>query len=571
MKLTPVNASAPRLVGGSLRLLLAAWLLASTAGWAFSVAIAVYAFDRSGATAVGLVIAARLLPAIIAAPLSGWLIDRIGRATVVAGACALEAVGLGAVAAIMTSHGDLWPIIVLAAATGAAATAPRPALEALLPALARTPEELTNATAVWGAIDNGGFLLGGGAGATAIAVLGTGAVTATAAGLFAVAAFLALRLPWVKATETDEPETENSGLAEALAGLRTLRHTPSLRTAFALLAGLLIVEGAVEVQVPALAIGNLHMGNGGPGELYLVWGVGGVLGSVVLLALVRRRGYGLALLVGCVSFAVGVGVSGVDGVAVALLAMLPAGVGMALVEVGFMALVPRLADDAVAGRIYALSEIAYSGAAGLGALIAPVLIRALGTPGSLAATSSAFGLLALGAAGTMARLDTGQEEASRVRELLRGVRFLSPLPLPRLERLVQGAQSVSVLAGTAVVTAGEVGDQFFVIDDGAVEVEEDGGRHGPGSAFGEIALLLDIPRQATVRAITDVRLWTISRPAFVAAVSAHEDVARLADAAVREHLARPRLAGSATPTASGLEPEPDLARSASRENSADHE
>lgn len=547
-----MNAWALRRVAGSLWTLLATWLLACTAGWAFSVATAVYAFDHSGPSAVGLVVAARLLPAMVAAPLAGWLVDRIGRATVVAGACAVEAACLGASAAIMTAHGSFWPIVLLAALTGVAATAPRPALEALLPALATTPEELTRATAVWGAIDNGGFLLGGGAGAASIGVLGAGAVTGIAAGLFALAAFLALRLPWVTATETDEPEEETAGLSEALAGIRTLRHTPSLRTAFALLAGLLVVEGAVEVQVPALAIGHLHMGNGGPGLLYAVWGIGGVVASAVLLALVRRRGYGLALLVGCLSFAVGVGVSGVDGVAVALLAMLPAGIGMALVEVGFMALVPRLADDAVAGRIYALSEIAYTGAAGLGALIAPALIHALGTPGSLAVTSSAFGLLALGASRTMARLDTGQEEASRVRKLLHGVSFLSPLPLPRLERLVRGAHSIEVPAGTAVVTAGEVGADFFVIDEGSVEIEVDGRHHGPGGAFGEIALLLDIPRTTTVRAVTDVRLWTITRRAFVAAVSAHEDVSRLANATVREHLSRPRPADDASPSASGL-------------------
>jgi hypothetical protein len=118
------------------------------------------------------------------------------------------------------------------------------------------------------------------------------------------------------------------------------------------------------------------------------------------------------------------------------------------VEVGFMALVPRRADDAaLAGRIYALSEIAYSDAAGIGALIAPALIHSLGVPGSLAATGSAFGLLALGASGTMARLDTGQEEARRVRELLHGVSFLAPLPLPRLEPLIRGAQSMAVPAG----------------------------------------------------------------------------------------------------------------------------
>ncbi len=542
-----MNESGPRLVGSSLRILLAAWLLACAAGWAFSVVIAVYAFDRSGAGAVGVVLAARLLPATVAAPLTGALVDRMGRATVVAGACALQAVCLGASAASMGANGPLWPIVVLAAITGAAATAPRPALEALMPALAQTPEELTRATAAWGAIDNAGFLLGGGAGAASVGVLGTGAVTAIAAGLLMVAAWLALRLPWVTATETDEPEVEAAGLADALVGLRMLREAPLLRTAFMILAGLLLVEGAVEVQLPALSIGQLHMGNGGPGQLYIVWGVGGVLGSAVLLALVRRRGYGLALLVGSLAFAIGVGVSGADGIALALVAMLPAGIGMALVEVSFMALVPRLADDAVAGRVYALAEVAYSGVAGIGALLAPVLIRALGVTQSLAAGGVAFGLLAVAASRTLTRLDAGQERASRVRELLRGVSFLAPLPLPRLERLVRGAEPLAVTAGTTIVRAGEPGSDFYVIDEGSVEIEEYGRLQGPGDGFGEIALLLNKPRTATVRAISDARLWTISRRAFVAAVSAHGDVTRLANATIEDHLARPLVAASEPP------------------------
>lgn len=532
-------------MGSSLRILLGAWFFACAAGWAFSVVIAVYAFNRSGAAAVGAVLAARLLPAIVAAPLTGALIDRIGRATVVAGACVLQGVCMGATAAVMSADGPFWLIVVLAAATGAAATAPRPALEALMPALAQSPKELTQASAAWGAIDNAGFLLGGGAGAASLTVLSTGAVTAIAAAFLGVAGLLALRLPWVTATRADEPE-ETAGLADALAGLRMLRDAPLLRTAFMILAGLLLVEGAIEVQLPALSIGKLHMGNGGPGQLYIVWAIGGVLGSTVVLAVVRRRGYGLALLVGSLAFAVGVGVAGADGIALALLAMLPAGIGMAWVEVAFMALVPRLADDAVAGRVYALAEVAYSGMAGVGALLAPVLIRALGVSTSLAAVGVAFGLLAVSASRTLARLDVGQEKASRVRELLRNVSFLAPLPLPRLERLVRGAAPMEVPAGTRIVRAGEPGSEFYVIEEGSVEIEEYGRRQGPGEGFGEIALLQNRPRTATVRAISDVRLWTISRRAFVAAVSGHKDVTQLANATIQDHLARP-LAGSQPP------------------------
>ncbi len=530
-----------RIVRGPLGTLLGAWLLAATGGWAFTIGIAVYAFDRSGAGAVGLVTAARLLPAVLAAPLSGALIDRAGRTAVVVGACVLQAGCIAIAAALVAGHAVLWPIIVTAAISGAVATAPRPALETLLPALASTPDELVRATAAWSGIDNAGFLLGGGAGGASIALLGAGAVISIASGLFAVAAILALGLPRVRATEHDEAEHESSALAEALAGLRALAGAPLLRTAFVLLAAVLLVEGTTDVQLVDLAIGRLRMGMGGPGILYACWGVGGLLGGAALLAVVRRRGYGLALLVGAGVFAIGIGVSGAGGVPVAVLAMLPAGVGFALVEAAVMAIVPRLADDVIAGRVYALAEVLYAGAAGAGALLAPSLIRALGVSGSLAAAGGAVALLALAVSRMLAHLDAGQEVASRVRELLRGVSFLAPLPLPRLERLVRNAEPVSVPAGATIVTAGDVGDEFYVIADGTVDIVEYGRQQGPGSGFGEIALLLDTPRTATVQAATDVNLWTLSRQTFTAAVGAHGDVAELADATIAEHLARPRV------------------------------
>jgi MFS family permease len=528
--------------GGPLTRLLTAWLFASAGRWAFLIAASVYAFDRSGTGAVGLVTAAGVLPAVLAAPLAGTLVDRLGRAGVVAGACGLEAVTIGAAAAVMAAHGALWPIVVLAAVSSGAATAPRPALESLMPALATTPDELVRATAAWSATDNAGFLIGGGLGGIAIALVGAAAITAVAAALFALAAILALELPWVKATEADEPVDEEGGLREALGGLRALSHAPQLRTAFLLLAGLTLIEGTTNVQIVVLSISHLGMGNGGPGQLCAVWGVGGVAGSAALLALVRTRGYGMALLVGALVFAVGIGVTGADGVALALAAMVPAGLGFALVEAAVMALVPRLADDLVAGRVYALSEILYAGGSGVGALIAPALIHALGAPGSLAVVGGAYGALAIAVSGTLARLDAGQEEASRVRELLRGISFLTPLPLPRLERLVRHAEPLTVAAGETVITAGEAGHEFYVIADGEAEIVEYGRTQGPGTGFGEIALLADVPRTATVRARTDLNLWSLDRRSFVAAVNAHGDVSTLADATIAEHLARPRVA-----------------------------
>ena len=78
-----------------------------------------------------------------------------------------------------------------------------------------------------------------------------------------------------------------------------------------------------------------------------------------------------------------------------------------------------------------------------------------------------------------------------------------------------------VPAGTAVVRQGEVGDTFYVIQSGQAEVLQgsDGEERrqrvlGPGAYFGEIALLMDVPRTATVRALTPLVLYTLERGDF---------------------------------------------------------
>lgn len=149
-----LRARVPR---GPLAVLLGAWLLVGTGGWAFAIALAVYAFDRSGAGAVGAVTAARLLPAMFAAPLTGGLIDRGDRSRVVAGACVLQAVCLALAGGFVLAGASLVVIGVLAALSSIAATVPRPGLQALLPALACSPQELTRATALWSAVDSARF------------------------------------------------------------------------------------------------------------------------------------------------------------------------------------------------------------------------------------------------------------------------------------------------------------------------------------------------------------------------------------------------------------------------------
>ena len=337
------------------------------------------------------------------------------------------------------------------------------------------------------------------------------------------------------ATETDQIEDIES-LSGISAGARVVARSSLLRGPFILFVGVVLLEGTTDVQLVALAIRRMHMGTGGPGVLMTAWGVGGMLGGAVLLWLLRKRGYGLALGVGGVAFAACMVLAPLGGSVLAVSAMIPLGLGFALIQAGVMAIIPRLADDAVVGRVYGLMEMLYSGGTAAGALIAPVLIRLVGIGGSMVVVGCGFGCVTLLLLPVLGRLDVHQERASRVRDLLRAIPFFSPLPLPRLERLVEEAQPLHVPAGVAMIRVGEHGDAYYALERGEVEVVEFQRRQGPGTGVGEIALLRDVPRTATVRAVTDVDALRISRSMFLAAVTSHGGAKREADAIVDGYL-----------------------------------
>ena len=531
---------------GDMARLLLAWLLIATSNWAFIVAVAVYAFVEQGAGGVALISVARLIPAMLSAPLSGQLLDRAQRDRIASLFTLIYAGTMAGAAVLAIAEAPLWAVGVLVAVGGAASVAPRPALQTMMPALARSPEELTRATAWWGGLDNGAYLLGSGIGGIAIAALDTGPVMAAAAACSVLAAALALTLPATQATAVDDEEDDQSGdgiLATVGAGFRAAKEIPAFRTPLFLFTGLVVLEGATDVQFVALAIDTLDMGEGGPGLLYAVWGAGGIAGSALILALIRRRGYGLAMALGVLTLGLALALVSIETVTFALILMVPAGLGFALVDTASMGLVPRLADDAVAGRIYGLYEFLYGAATAAGALLAAPLINVAGVGGSFIVLGGGYAVMGILAWRALSKLDEGQEEAGRVRELLRGVAFLRPLPLPRLERLVRNSRPLSLTAGTEIITRGEPGDDYFVIEQGTVDIVEYGRTQGPDEGFGEIALLKDIPRTATVRAKTHVRLRALDRKAFLGAVTADGDASAMAGSVVEEHLARPMVTG----------------------------
>jgi hypothetical protein len=363
-----------------------------------------------------------------------------------------------------------------------------------------------------------------------------------AAILIGLTAALAASLPATRASAPldvgSTGDESDSGLSDLLAGLRAVRRTRPLHAPFAILVGALVLEGATDVLIVALAIDQLGLGNGGPGLLCLVWGVGGVVGGALLLLLVSRAGYGRAFAIGAVLFGAVLAVAGYGGAAVAIIAMAPLGVGFALIEGAIMGVIPRFADDAVIGRVYGVCEVSYAAFGALGAVIAPLLLHLVGVSGALLTLGVGYLVVVVAVNSRLSRLDRGEQVAERVRALLHGVPFLTPLPLPQLERVVRGARPITLHAGDVPLHAGDVGEDFFVIDEGTVEVVEYERKCGPGTGFGEIALLRDVPRTATVRALEDVRLWAVDRSAFLTAVGAADAVQTAADEVVADHLSR---------------------------------
>jgi CRP-like cAMP-binding protein len=138
-------------------------------------------------------------------------------------------------------------------------------------------------------------------------------------------------------------------------------------------------------------------------------------------------------------------------------------------------------------------------------------------------------------------VDAAAPAPTRALELLQRVPFLAGLPPVALEALALHTAFVDVPAGRRVFEQGDPGDRFYAIADGEASVESDG-RHvadlGPGEEFGEIALLRDVPRTATVTARTDLTLLALERDDFLAAVTGHAATAEAVSALVETRLSR---------------------------------
>ncbi|HSD76250.1 MAG TPA: cyclic nucleotide-binding domain-containing protein, partial [Solirubrobacteraceae bacterium] len=188
------------------------------------------------------------------------------------------------------------------------------------------------------------------------------------------------------------------------------------------------------------------------------------------------------------------------------------------------------------------------GTIAVGALLAPPLIDAVGDRWALVATGLLLPALVAATRMRLARLDAAAVVPERRLALLRGLPLFAPLPAPTLEHLAATLAPATFAAGQVIFRQGEHGDRFYLLDEGEVDVAVDGrpaNRLGPGEGFGEIALLRDTPRTATITARGAVRAFALERDEFLAAVTGDVASTAAADEIVAARLARARPAMAA--------------------------
>ncbi|HEY8108355.1 MAG TPA: MFS transporter [Gaiellaceae bacterium] len=518
----------------------------STLGiWAYGVALPVYAYHAGGARAVGLLFFARFVLAALASPWIGILVDRWSRRRVMLTSDLLRSGLMVGMTVVASTGGNPYAVYAIAVTSTIVAVSWIPAEAALMPSLVNSPDELTAANVVGNTISSVGMFAGPALGGILLALSGPASVFALTSALTLFSAAFVLRVP--RDPPPEQPEERPHFVAELTAGLEAVVRRPALRVVIGLSGAQAVIDGALEVLLVVLALRLLHGGNATLGWLNTAVGIGSILGAFVVAALAARRrlagGFAIGLLLSGIPLAL---TAVVSSLAPALVLVGALGVGAIFCQVNSVTLVQRSAENEVMGRVFAFLGMLVLGGMAIGSLVTPALVSWLGPKGALIAAGSFLPILLVWLWPRLRRIDAEAVIAEEPLELLRRIEIFAGLPEPVLERLAAEATPISVTADQIIVSRGEVGNHFYVIAAGKAAVELGDGTTRelePGDFFGEIALLRDVPRTATVRALQPLRLFAVEREEFIAAVTGHAPTHAIAESIVVTRLPAGALGG----------------------------
>jgi MFS family permease len=511
------------------------------------IAMLVYAYDRGGAGTAGAVAVAQLVPAALLAPLAAAVADRRSPVGVLVGGYLVQVVGMLATALAIGLDAPLAAYAGAVVASAAVATT-RPAQTPLVPGLVRRPEELTAANALTGWIESVSVVASSAATGVLLAVAGPGPVFAVAGVAGLVSVGLAATVRGMRPLAVEEGARR---LAGTLAGFRVLARQSAPRLLVALLGAQWVVVGALDILFVVLAVDVLHRDQGWVGYLNMAFGVGGVLAGLAGMALVGRRRLSRPILGGVILMAAALGLSALSTTPAATVMLVAAvGGGRAVFYLATHTLLQRAVPAEVVGRVFGVAESLAMAGLAVGSAVVPLLVAVGGTVTALLGTAAILPLVALLGGRALITLDAAAHVPIVEIALLRSLRIFHALPAPALEGLARSVEPVELAAGDVLIREGEQGDRFYAIAHGRLQVTIGGAPVATkvrGDGIGEIALLYDVPRTATVTAESPATAFALDRAAFLEAVAGHAHTAQAAAAIADERLDQDRRRQSPKP------------------------
>jgi MFS family permease len=429
-------------------------------------------------------------------------------------------------------------VYALAAVVGLALTIVRPTQQALLPSLARTPEELVAANGTTATVESVGTLVGPLVAGLLIAETSVATAFAVAGGALLMAA---ASYAWVRVAGRLEFAAREVAATwrDLVAGLRVVALAPRPRLVVGLFVAQGFVRGCLNVLIVVTAFEILDAGAAGVGYMTAALGVGGLVGALAAYTLAGRRlavPFALALVFWGVPIALVAGMPYAAAV-VALLAVV--GVANSIEDVAGFTLVQRIVRDHVLSRVLGTLWGLAMGAVALGSLAAPVIVEVTSDRAALVVVGAVLPLLILATWRQLAAIDRDIAVPAAGLARVEAVPMFAPLSLATKEELATRLVPLRVGAGEVVIRAGDRGDRFYIVAGGELRVDVDGGSSTmrAGDSFGEIALLRDVPRTATVQAVEDSELLALERDDFLAAVTGHREARAAGDSVAAARLA----------------------------------
>ena len=520
-----VGAIAKVLRAPALRRLELAFFAFSFSEHATWLAVLIYALRHGGPGTVGVMAAAQLGPGVLLAPFAAYAGDRFPAHKALAFGYATQCAAMTVTAFAMVRGR---PLGVYAAATVVATciTFTRPVVRSLMPNVTRTPAELVAVNSVTSSVEQVGMLVGPLLAGAVIAWRSPATMFALAAAIMA-GAFVITAMTTANLPANDESTVDaTSVLRQAASGFDALRQNGPLRLLVGLAMSVGVARGVCDVAFVTFADARLGGRGWQAGLLGGAYGVGALCGSVLVASLVRSSRVSRPMLI-C---AVALGGSMVTAAlahswASSIFVFAMIGGSEVLLELLTATTIQRISKGATLARVFGVVEGLLMATTAIGSLALAVLTSQWSLGVALAVIGVLVSAIAIVSVALL-RASSGDIEVpdERIIDRLLADDAFAALPAPSIERLARSTEELCFGEGIAVVTQGEQGEHYYLIVDGTASVTIDG-EHvrflGGSRSFGEIALLRDVPRTATVTASTPLIVLAIGRDDFLEVVTGH--------------------------------------------------